>query len=528
MKTFWNWVRSKQEARLKLAEAVQQQQQRIVQILQQKFPNLSSMQINQLFSTLIEMENLLTDEEDKRKSATVSKFLRSYQHNPADSAAHTIDRFKRELQAEVQKSNAKGKTPQQLADMMRQELMKRLPGESPKIIDYLLGQIQQGARLNDVVNAYLSKKNAVGSEDKIVHQEGSLEMIEINLWREDGTMDKHLDKNKGMQACHPLFKGTKWCVRFQDYFNEYAKSGPLYLIRDNGRPLILGHKNSEWLDTEDDPPNPTLMEKLSPFILNAGIASVAIKTVAYLPNPIQDTEAYIQSGKYKRQTATAMRAHLTGSDYEYENGVCVLADFGNLQETLEGLRNLGQNRINVDLDSIESRVEEAVSEQPTDLQDLVDSLDSQNKDRIIDILNKRYSEGYYGEIDGWDDMDLHKSIKYDEEIVQALTSAASFAMTDETMDRIIKSITNDLRHPDEAGFYVDEKWRLCIPADSVNEIIKTWIQDGTPPGSGDGYEDESIGSQMAFTVEEPEIALHFSSKLYNSDIRRMPPLYAGN
>jgi hypothetical protein len=215
-------------------------------------------------------------------------------------------------------------------------------------------------------------------------------------------MDKHLDKNKGMQACHPLFKGTKWCVRFQDYFNEYAKSGPLYLIRDNGRPLILGHKNSEWLDTEDDPPNPTLMEKLSPFILNAGIASVAIKTVAYLPNPIQDTEAYIQSGKYKRQTATAMRAHLTGSDYEYENGVCVLADFGNLQETLEGLRNLGQNRINVDLDSIESRVEEAVSEQPTDLQDLVDSLDSQNKDRIIDILNKRYSEGYYGEIDGWD------------------------------------------------------------------------------------------------------------------------------
>ena len=277
MRSLLNWANDR-----KLAEAVEQQHKRIRDMLYQLFPQSKWQQqsdygnvIGQLFDILQELEKTISNPEDIRKSATVSQFLRNYKSNPGDSAAHTIDRFKNELSAAIYKANTKNKTPEQLRQMIYQELKTKLPQEREDVINNLLAQVQKGARVDDVVNTYLSNKNLVGQQDEVIYRLGAVEIIKIIAWR-DGDLEMHMDKKKGMQACHPLFKGTKWCVRFQDYFAGYTKDGPLYLVRENGKPLILGHKNSEWLDTEDEPPDVNLMRRLSIHILSAPITHVLL------------------------------------------------------------------------------------------------------------------------------------------------------------------------------------------------------------------------------------------------------------
>lgn len=509
MINYWTWVNCKRENWRDLTEAVEQQKERLLKTLQVMFTTLTPAQHQRLISVMAELENQLTDPEDKRKSQTITKFLRSFKLNPEDSATHVLDRFRRELQGAIYKANSKGKTPEQLSAITRQELQKKLPQEPKEVIDHLLKQVQQGARIDDAVNKYLASKRAVG-EDKVVARQGNLEMIEISTWRAEGE-EQHLDKRKGMQPCHPLFKGTKWCVRFQDYFSQYASGGPLYLIRENGKPLILGHRESPWLDVNDEPPSKELMTRLSTFIMDTGIVGIAIRAVIYLPKPVETLEHYLRMGYYTKAART-FRDKLLGMNYLRLNGAVVeIKQYNGLAEALEGVK------VGFDYYELEEKVTE-VSEVSYhgSLSDLVYNLDSSTEDLVIDLLEKRYKDGDYGEIEDWDDLELEAALRYDRNLQGILSNANNDAIHEATMQHINRSLMEDLRTGDKNGFFVNtETWMLGISASDVD----SWIKNAMPEDDDEDDDEWQIAHFMDFNIPAPDISLEFSDKMYNDNVR---------
>lgn len=519
MREFYKWA---------IDEAVEQQRNRIMQLLGKLFPQIlppyespTYQNMGQsLFRILQSVEATLENQDDVRKSATISQFLNNYKPNPADSVAHTMDRFKRELQAAVYKANNKNKTPEQLSLIYRQELIKKLPNEPVDVINQLMAQVQQGARVDDVVNAYQSKKNAISGHDVVVAREGTLEMIEVTLWREDGSKEQHIDRKKGVQACHPLFKGTKWCIRFQEYFNDYTAKGPLYLIRENGKPLILGHPESEWLDTEDEPPDANLMKRLSVFIMNniSDSPDLAKNTIMYLPKPVQMTEEYIAKGVFKPAAPNEPHELLLGQDYKLNHETLIITKFEWLHEALVYLSGLGDNKISVSLEAIEQSIQDNASYHNAEVDDLVGWLQGEVEDQYIAYLEKRRTEGYYNDIENWDELDLSDTVlainreyKHDDAI-DLLFNASIDATTEETMNKIIKGLSKELESGDELGFFVNKDWELCIYADRVN----AWIAENiVAKGGFEHYKDNGMINHMNFVIEESDINFDFSSKIFN-------------
>lgn len=500
MLNFWEW----------LNEAVEQQKERLLKLLQIKFPRFKPQQLQQLFVVLSDLEKLIKNQEDIRKSQTIYQFLKNYKDNN-DSFAHTIDRFKIELTNLINKNNNKGKSAEDIIETTRQILIRRLPGESKEVIESLLQQIRQGARTDDVINKFLAnKKSAIG--DKIVAKEGSLEMIAISDWREDGTKEKHIDEKKGLQFCHPLLKGTKWCTRFQEYFDHYTNDGPLYLVRSNGKPLILGHKNSDWLDTNDEFPDIQLMEKLSVFILKANIDDVSPKVIYYLPKPVEMTEEYLKNKDSK--IVNRIRSKLVGFPYlSFENGTLEIAYYNGISDALGGLRSIGNNKIDFDFHDVEENITTFSWDQLNQIKDLIDNLNDKNENILIDLLNKNYKNDEYGEIENWDDLDLNQSIEYDDKLVSILNQAADDTVQEETIKRVINIISKELESGDDNGFWIDTKtWKFQIESEKVNTWIKEEIE------KSNSYDIQYIGDNMNFQIEVPELELEFSYKVYNEKV----------
>lgn len=524
MRSFYNWAYD---------EAVDQQQNRIMQLLTKIFPILlppyKSPANQNLGTTLLQilkrLEATLENPEDIRKSATISQFLKTYKPNPQESIAHLVDRFERELKDFIYKSNTKNKTPEQMALIYQKELAQKLPNEPKEVIQQLLAQIQQGARVDDVVNTYLSKKKAVGS-DKVIAREGTLEMIEVVTWNEDGSKEQHIDRAKGPQVCHPLFKGTKWCIRFKEYFDDYTSKGPLYLIRENGKPLILGHPESEWLDTEDEPPDPNLMKRLSVFIMNAGIGGLFLNTIIYLPKPVQMTEQYLATnpnspwGKQLKEKAHKL---LLGQDYKLNGETLVIMEFNWLSDALSELSGMGDNKIEIDFDELEQRLHDDASYNNAEVGDLVGWLSGRPEDEYIEYLEKRRVDGYYDKIDDWDELSLSDAVeainreyKHDDAI-NLLYNASIDATTEETINKIHKQVFKELESGDELGFYVGSDWKLCIYADRVN----MWLAENIVNGGYEYHKDNGMINHMNFVIENRDINFDFSSKIFNQRVSEL-------
>lgn len=497
MRGFWEW----------LHEAVQQQKSRFSEILSTIFPNFDQFSIQRLILILTEFESELIDAEDIRKSATINKFVKNFKVIPEESIAHTIDRFKKELPIAIQTANSKGKTPEQIEVINRQALTKLLPGETPETIEFLLIKVKQGAHIQDVANAYLASKRAVGKQDRMILKQGNLELIEINTWNPSKTLEKHIDQEKGLQSCHVLLKGTKWCVRFQNYFQDYVSSGPLYLVREAGKPVVLGHKDSDWLDVNDEPPDPAIMTKVALFIMESGIGDIAKSVLYYLPQPVQDLEKYIN--KYPNHIVK-MREHLLGNDYYFNKDEIVAVDhFVDLEDTLDRLKNISNNEINVNLRKIERWIEEN-SMVKTNTKDLnTKDLNSKMESLLEKILDIRYKNNEYGQVD-WDELSFEEKLELDEEFLEILRTAVQDTYANVTWDNLYKSINRQLEEGDSNGFRFDigKDYFLYIKANDVNKFIKNNLENEIKIYG-------SILKNMNFKIDADNLELEFSSKKYN-------------
>jgi hypothetical protein len=254
--------------------------------------------------------------------------------------------------------------------------------------------------------------------------------------------------------------------------------------------------------------------------MNAGIPSLTLNTILYLPQQVQMTEQYIKSGKIGIEPSEA-REKLLGQNYELHKEILKVAKFNHLGEALSRLAEVGNNKIEVDLEQIEDMVNSGPSYSRTDIEDLVGNLDSKTEDFVIEFINKRYEDGYYtwknGEqkpIEGWEDMNLEEAIKAsrDDELIQALGNASNQAQQESTMNDIHRSLNKELTG-EENGFYFTPDFELCITANDVN----LWINEGFSVSNyrNKKVREASCFESMSFRVELDEFDWSFDRKLYN-------------
>lgn len=513
MTPFENWIANKKQNWVNFIESVEQQRDRIIMILNKLFPHFNDQQKQQLFSILQTYELQLASEDDKRRSYSISKFLSTYQ-TQEDSFAHTLDRFKRELQELVYKSNSKNKTPEQMQQFIAAEVQKRLPGEPKEIIDNIIKQVNQGVKINDAINSYLASKNKVGS-DKVIAKEGSLELIEIANWQ-DGDKEKHIDPKQGLQSCHPLFKGTSWCVRFKNYFDQYQSGGRLYFIREFGKPLALGHSNSEWLDVDNENPDSELMKRIASFVLPLGINDLLQSTIMFLPDPIRALEKY--KSQYDQKSVGIAKKHMVGVDYQFsqdEQGtdILTLTHYVDIYSFIRTVQGRYANNIDEELKEFQTLTEDISSNVNITKKDLVEALSSKMEDFVIEKINKNYRKNYYGKIPGWQDMDLEECLEYAEDIKEILYNAYSETIQEETERKVYEDIKGQFEGITDNGFYLDTaNWDICVLVRNVNESIRKEI---------DKYGELTIEhiDKMDFSASVPDnIEPEFSDKVYNKKL----------
>jgi len=92
------------------------------------------------------------------------------------------------------------------------------------------------------------------SSKELIGSEGIYKLYEINEWKTDGTLEKHLDTEEPSPV-HIDLKGTKVCTRFEDYFDNSTYRGEFYLITKNNKPYILISENNNEIKYTDNNKN---------------------------------------------------------------------------------------------------------------------------------------------------------------------------------------------------------------------------------------------------------------------------------
>lgn len=431
----------------KLNEDVSQQIKIFTTKIQNLFPGID---VKPFLTVLIDGEKEIYDEDDRRRSATAHKFISKYKPNPSDSQAHALDRFRFAFAEEVSKANAKTMTPEQLGAETLLKLRSKLPNAPEEVIQELKKQVSQGARIDSVVNAYIASQKAIEGEDKVVATQGNLELIEINSFRAGGK-EKHIDTGE-LEDCHILLRKTGWCVRFKDYFDRYIYSdGPLYLVRENGKPLAVGNKENKFLDVEDEVPSTAIMNKIAPIVASTQIFDLVKWVAPWLK--FKDAIKLPESEDYFKFMAGE---YVTVTEY-----YVVFDYFSNYDALKRFVEYNTRNPCMPDIDSISDNVLDQISHV-----NLIDECIALLPLKFINKIEEKLDAKHKDEED-WDYLDFDEKLNKDDKTAEAIKEIIINAFVSGTKNYVHEKTMEALADPDVNGFFIeydpnDNDYRLMM------------------------------------------------------------------
>lgn len=461
--------------------------------LKKKFSNFEDNDINQLYILLVNAEKEL-DVNYVEKQNPIGKFLGNFIVNPADSKSHTFDRIKKALEEHISKLLLlKSNNKEQVAYEI---IKKRLPNETEEIIRSLTEKILKGGNLQNVINAYIESQRKTGNEGiKLLKKEGNLELIEINSFIPTDKEYKHIDGKK-TEVCHVLFADTSWCVKFKDYYDDYIKYGPLYLIRENGKPLILGNsKDFDWLDVDDEEPSEQIWNKVTDFIWNSRIIP-CIKGIIHQTN--QAATRIIKDNMWNVDQKKKLLMYALDEKIEgFTEDLIILKKEKDMQSFMA--------RYGVDIPEIED------IDVKFDSEDAFYQLDSSNLKKMEKKLDNEFEEVYYKmSREEWDELDAEEKIKKDEGMMDIIKDAWFNAYRIGTENKLRKMTINELKDTSNPLFIkIENEVLVCTKVKTVDH----WIRDSIKYNKYEVFSDD-----YNFDVTFDNIDYEFDKESFNNEI----------
>ncbi|MEK6832797.1 MAG: hypothetical protein AABY32_02025 [Nanoarchaeota archaeon] len=214
-------------------------------IIKPKFPTMNQNQYDQIKSFFIEKEIQFPNQ---NLSTIINKFINSFTIPKGDNQ-HIVDNLKINFNNYLNNLLSPEQKYEKLKnDITNQLVNANLPGYTKDDIDILADDIiKNNKNVNQVINNIKNEKNT--GTKKLVEQLGEYKLYQLIEWESDST-DKHLEK-KDQHPCHIDMKGTSWCARFKEYFDEYKKNN-LFILFKNNKPYILIHENTNQIAGTDN------------------------------------------------------------------------------------------------------------------------------------------------------------------------------------------------------------------------------------------------------------------------------------
>jgi ankyrin repeat protein len=191
--------------------------------------------LNKLKELFLEFEK---DNDDALK--VISKYVKNLNLKNI-SEGHIVDHIKKELKdiflQRKPQEERRAKKIQEALDILEKNEVKE-----PNLQEIAEDIVDNNKDIYKEIVKY--KHTSTVSTKKLLDSKGQYKLYEINNFDTDGALEKHLNTDE-LEPVHIDMKKTGWCVRFQDYFDEYEK--PIHLITKNNKPYILLHEESKQI-----------------------------------------------------------------------------------------------------------------------------------------------------------------------------------------------------------------------------------------------------------------------------------------
>lgn len=237
-----------------LTENVETEKPFFLGLLKQLYPSFPQ-EHDSIINKLIQAENMLHDESLKVRSKIIIKYLNENPERPQEPPSHVKDRIFNDLKKiiivknkEYYISRYKSDKYSKISSIFKKELPETKNDELLELIDKFISTGKNIDYIYSFIDEIVKKQT---TKSKLIAQLNNLSLFKLE-WEESEILETHIDNKTFKEKVHRLLVGTSVCVRFKEYFEDYSKHSPIYLINKLNKPyIIITHDETKTSENEN-------------------------------------------------------------------------------------------------------------------------------------------------------------------------------------------------------------------------------------------------------------------------------------